>query len=52
MLNQPSGRRSSIRKDLFIKGWQETVEDVIVFIANTVGFGGFWVQMTEGDAKT
>ena len=52
MLEQPSEKISSLYKDGFIKGRQETLEDVIAFIANTVCFGRFWVKMIEGDEST
>ena len=46
---QLSDKRAGIHKGVFIKGREETVEDVIVFIANTVCFDRFGIQMTEGD---
>ena len=52
MLDQPSEKRAGVRKDVFIKGRQETVDDVIAFIANTVCFGRFWVKMNDGDENT
>ena len=52
MLEQPSDKRASIRKDVFIKGQQETVKYIIAFIANTVCFDRFWVYTTEGDENT
>ena len=41
MLDQPSEKRSSVRKDVFIKGRQETIQDVITFIANIIAFAKF-----------
>ena len=52
MLDQPSEKRSGVRKDVFIKGRQETVDDVIAFIANIVCFGRFWVKMVDGDENS
>ena len=46
---QLSDKRAGIHKGVFIKGREEMVEDVIVFIANTVCFDRFGIQMTEGD---
>ena len=36
MLEQPSEKRLGVHKDVFIKGGQETVNDVIAFITNIV----------------
>ena len=49
MLDQPSEKRSSVRKDVFIKGRQETLQDVISFIANIVTFAKFWVKLDESE---
>ena len=46
MLDQPSEKRSSVRKDVFIKGRQETIQDVITFIANIIAFAKFWVKFS------
>ena len=45
------GKKSDARKDIFMKGRQETVDDVIAFIANTVCFGRCLVKMVEGDER-
>ena len=45
LLDQPAEKRSSIRKEIFIKGRQETLEDVITFIANINVFARFWIKM-------
>ena len=44
LLDQPSEKRSAIKKDVFIKGKQDSLEDVITFIANIVTFAKFWVK--------
>ena len=44
LLDQPSKKRSAIKKDVFIKGKQDSLEDVITFIANIVTFAKFWVK--------
>ena len=38
LLDQPSEKRSAVKKDIFIKGKQETLDDVITFISNIVTF--------------
>ena len=50
MLDQPTEKRSSIRKEIFIKGKQDTLEDVTAFIANIIVFARYWVKM-EDDEK-
>ena len=45
LLDQPAEKRSSIRKEIFIKGRQETLEDVITFITNIVIYARFWIKM-------
>ena len=45
LLDQPAEKRSSIRKEIFIKGRQDTLEDVIAFIANISVFARFWIKM-------
>ena len=43
MLDQTSKKRSSIKKDVFIKGRQEKLDGVISFVANIVINTRFWV---------
>ena len=50
MLDQPSEKRSSVRKDVFIKGRQDTIQDVITFIANIVTFSKFWIKLNKTDS--
>ena len=45
LLDQPAEKRSSIRKEIFLKGRQESLEDVITFIANITVFARFWIKM-------
>ena len=49
MLDQPSEKRSSVKKDVFIKGKQEDIRDVITFISNIVAFSRFWIKMSSDD---
>ena len=51
MLDQPTEKRSSIRKEIFIKGKQDALEDVTAFIANIIVFARYWVKM-EDDEKS
>ena len=53
LLEQQSEKRASIKKDIFIKGKQETMEDVLAFIANIIVFVRFWVKMdlNKGDQQ-
>ena len=46
MLDHPSEKRASVKKDVFIKGRQETIDDVVSFIANIIIYARFWVQMS------
>jgi hypothetical protein len=50
LLDQPAEKRSSIRKEIFLKGRQESLEDVITFIANITVFARFWIKM-ENDTQ-
>ena len=36
-----------MRKDIFIKGKQNSLEDVIAFISNIIAFTRFWVKMWD-----
>ena len=46
-LNQPLEKRSGVKKDIFLKGKQESLKDVTQFIANIVVFARYWVKMNE-----
>ena len=47
LLDQPEDKRTSMRKEIFIKGKQNSLEDVIAFISNIIAFTRFWVKMWE-----
>ena len=49
MLDQPSEKRASVKKDVFIKGKQETLDDVIAFISNIIIFARYFVKMSKVD---
>ena len=49
LLDQPDDKRTSMRKDIFIKGRQESLDDVVSFISNIIAFTRFWVKMWEDD---
>ena len=49
LLDQPGDKRTSMRKDIFIKGRQESLDDVVSFISNIIAFTRFWVKMWEDD---
>ena len=49
MLDQPSKKRAAVKKDIFIKGRQETIQDVIAFISNIVIFARFWVKIEKNN---
>ena len=44
LLDQPNEKRAAVKKDIFIKGRQQSLEDVISFIANLVTFARFFVK--------
>ena len=47
ILEQPSEKRSTVKKEIFIKGRQESIDHVLNFIAHIVVFARFWVKMSE-----
>ena len=49
MLDQPDEKRAIMRKDIFIKGRQHSIEDIITFIANIQVYSRFWVKITTND---
>ena len=49
MLDQPSEKRASVKKEVFIKGKQETLDDVIAFISNIIVFARYFVKMSKDD---
>ena len=52
MLHQLSERISSVSKTVFIKGSQETLNDVIVLLANLMILGRFWADFDGKDVST
>ena len=51
MLDQPGKKRTLMRKDIFIKGRQNLIEDVITFIANILVYCRFWVKITSNNVE-
>ena len=49
ILDQPAEKRSGIRKDVFIKGRQDNLDDFIAFCANIVALSRFLAKMDEKD---
>ena len=49
LLDQPAEKMSRIRKDVFLKGKQEALDDCITFIANIMVFARFWVKIDAND---
>ena len=47
MLDQPEEKRAIMRKDIFLKGRQESIDDVISFISNITAYTRFWVKMWD-----
>ena len=50
MLDQPDEKRATMRKDIFIKGRQENLSDVISFIGNVIIYTRFWVKLPNNDS--
>ena len=50
MIDQPAEKRAGIRKEVFLKGRQNNLKDVIVFIANIIALGIFWVKVDGNDS--
>ena len=51
LLGQPSEKRDIVKKEVFIKGKQDILDDVLTFIANVVVFARFQVQMYTTNCK-
>ena len=47
LLDQPQDKRSAVKKDIFTKGKQESLDDVVAFIGNVLIFARFWIQMSD-----
>ena len=50
ILDQPADKRAGIRKEVFLKGRQKNLDDVIVFIVNIIALGRFWVKVNDDDS--
>ena len=51
MLDQPSEKRAGVKKEIFIKGKQESLDDVIAFISNIIIFARYFVKMSKDDKE-
>ena len=51
MLDQPSEKRTSVKKEVFIKGKQENLNDVITFIPNIVLFARYFVKISKEETE-
>ena len=51
LLDKPSEKRAEVEKEVFIKGKQETADDVLCFISNLFVFPRFWVRMDIDDVQ-
>ena len=47
LLDQPEDKKTTMRKDVFIKGRQDSIEDVLAFISNITVYTRFCVKMWE-----
>ena len=47
VLDHPSDKRSTLKKGVFMKGRQNSLEDVTSFLGNIIAFSRFWVNMSE-----
>ena len=47
LLEHPSDKKTCLRKDVFMKGQQETKEDVITLAANLQLFAKFWIKVND-----
>ena len=44
ILEHPSEKKSGLRKEVFLKGKQESIEDIVTLAANLRVFGRFWTS--------
>ena len=51
MLGQPEEKRSALEKKVFIKGRQETLDDVLTLISNIVVMGRYWITIDATTTK-
>ena len=52
ILEQPEKKRSTVGKKAFIKGQQETLDDIITLISNVMMLGRYWVTMKVRNEAT
>ena len=52
ILDQPQEKRSSIKKDVFTEGRQDSIDDVVTFVANILIFARFWVNMLDNTSSS
>ena len=50
MLDQSTEKKAGIRKQVFLRGRQKDLDDVICFIANIIAMGRFWVKVTDKES--
>ena len=51
MLGQPEEKRSALEKKVFIKGRQETLDDVLTLISNIVVMERYWISIDTKKEK-
>ena len=49
-MDQPAEKRAGIRKEVFLRGRQKDLEDVICFIVNIIAMGRFWVKVNDEES--
>ena len=52
LLDQPSEKRAEVKKEVFIKGKHETIDDILYLIANLFVFTRFWTRMDINDVQS
>ena len=52
LLNQPSEKRASTRKAIFVKGKHNNIEDFAFLIANSMVYARYWVNMDPNIDKS
>ena len=52
LLDQPQEKRSAVKKDVFTKGRQESIDDVVTFVANILVFARFWIKMSDNTSSS
>ena len=49
LLEHPSEKKSCLRKEVFLKGKQDFIEDIVTLAANLRVFGRFWTKKDENN---